>query len=47
MESKDELKKSNIKNRRCYFFDDTMRVIDIDFSDILLEKKSYENISKL
>ena len=47
MESKDELKKINIKNRTCYFFDDTMRVIDIDFSDILLEKKSYENISKL
>ena len=44
MLSKDELKEINIKNRRCYYFDDIMRVTDIDFSNILLEKKSYENI---
>ena len=35
MESKDELKEIDIKNRTCYYFDDIMRVIDIDFSDIL------------
>ena len=26
------------------FFDNIMSVIDIDFSDIFLDKKSYENI---
>ena len=44
MESKDELKKIDIKNRTCYQFDDITRVIDVDFSDTLLNKKSYENI---
>ena len=44
MESKDELKEIYIKNRKCYSFDDIMRIIDIDFSDILFDKKSYENI---
>ena len=29
MESKDELKDIDIKNRMCYYFDDTMRVGDI------------------
>ena len=37
MESKDELKDIKIKSRR--YFDDIMRVIDIDFSDVLLRKK--------
>ena len=44
MESKDKLKEIDIKNRKCYHFDDVMRVKDIDFSDILLNKKLYENI---
>ena len=44
MESKDELKKNDIKNRTYYYFDDIMRVIDIDFKDILLVKQSYEKI---
>ena len=35
MESKDELKEIDIKNCTCYYFDDVMRVIDSDFSDIL------------
>ena len=30
MESKEELKKNDIKNRTCYYFDDIMRDIDID-----------------
>ena len=46
MESKDKLKESNIKNRTCYYFDDIMRVIDIDFNNILLDEKSYEKILK-
>ena len=41
MKSKDELKEIDIKNCTCYYFDDIMRVIDIDFSDILLIEKSY------
>ena len=41
MESKDELKEIDIKNDKCYFFDDTIRLWDrdIDFSDSLLEEK--------
>ena len=48
MESKDELKEIDIKDRTCYYFDDIMWVRDIDFSDVLLTEKSYkayENIS--
>ena len=47
MESKDELKEIDIKNRKCYYFDDIMRVTDINFSNILLNEKSdkaYQNI---
>ena len=44
MESKNELKEIDIKNRLCYCFDDIIRFCDkdIEFSDILLAKKSYE-----
>ena len=46
MESKDELKEMDIKNRTCYYFDDLMRAwdidIDTDFSTILLDKKLYK-----
>ena len=41
MKSKDELKEIDIKNCMCYYFDDIMRFIDIDFSDSLLNEKSY------
>ena len=44
MEHEDELKEIDIKNRTCYYFDDIMRVLDIDFSDVLLGEKSYQNI---
>ena len=44
MEIKDELTKIDIKNRTCFSFDDIMRVTDIDFIDILLDRKSNENI---
>ena len=33
MESKDELTEIDIKNCTCYYFDDIMRVRDIDSSD--------------
>ena len=44
MDSKDELKEIDIKNRTCYYFDDIMRVIDIDFNNILFYEKSYKNL---
>ena len=44
MESKNGFAKINIKNRTCYHFDDIMTVIDIDFNNILLNKKPYKNL---
>ena len=40
MRSKDELKKIDIKNCMCYYFDDIMTVQDIDSRNILLDKKN-------
>ena len=40
MESKNELKEIDIKNRTCYYFDDVIKDIDINFTDILLDEKS-------
>ena len=45
IESKNELKESNVKNRACFCFDDVIDGTDINFSDILLNKKVYENTS--
>ena len=45
IESKDELKKIAITNRACYYFDDIIKDIDINFSDILLDERFYKNIS--
>ena len=39
------IKKDDIKNRACYCFDDIVKNIDINFSDILLNEKLYENIT--
>ena len=44
MESKDKLKEADIKNRTCYSSDDKIGVIDIDFTNILLDEKSYKKI---
>ena len=44
MESKSEFKKINMKNRTCYYFNDIMRVIGIDFNNILFNKKLYKNL---
>ena len=44
MESNYEFKKIDIKNRTCHYFDDIMRVEDIDFDYILLDERSYKNI---
>ena len=45
MESKGELKEIDNKNRACYYFDDIINAIDINFNDILFDKKLYKNIS--
>ena len=36
MESKDELKETDLKNRAFYYFDDITNDTDVNFSDILL-----------
>ena len=46
MESKDGLKEINIKNHTCCYINDTMRVININFSKILLNQKSYKEYKK-
>ena len=45
MKSKNRLKEIDIKNRAYYYFDDIFSIIDINFSNILSNKKLYENIS--
>ena len=45
MESKEKLKEIDIKNHGWYHFDDIINGIDINFADILLDEKLYENIS--
>ena len=52
MESKEKLNQIDIKNRKCYYFDDIIRAMDkdsdFDFSDALLDdklyKEKYENV---
>ena len=44
MQSNDELKEINIKNRTCYFFNDITKIEDFNFANILIDEKSYENI---
>ena len=44
MESDDELKEINIKNRTFYYSDDIMKIEDFNFYKILMEEKSYENV---
>ena len=45
MESKDEVKEIDTKNRACYYFDDLIKHRNINFDHILLDKKLYEFIS--
>ena len=46
MESNDELKETDIKNHTCYYFDDIMIIGGFCFDNILLEEKSYKNLSE-
>ena len=45
MKTKNELKEIEIKNRACCYFDDIINGTKINVSNILLDKKFYENIS--
>ena len=40
MESKNEFKAIDIKNKACYYFDYTLGIIDINFRNILLDEKN-------
>ena len=44
IESNDELKEIDIKNHRYYHFGDIIKIEDLDFDNILINYKSYENI---
>ena len=44
MQSKDELREIDIKNRVCCYFNDIINDIDIKFNDILLDEKSYKYV---
>ena len=47
MKSREKLKEVGIKNRTCYYVDDIMWVIDIDFNNLLLDKISYKKIQNV
>ena len=45
MRNKNKLKEIYVKDCACYYFDDIITGTDINFTDILLGNKLYENIS--
>ena len=44
MESKNELKETNIKDHTCDHFDDISKIEDFDLGNILIDEKLHENI---
>ena len=40
MESNDELKEINIKNRTFYYFDDIIKIEDFNLDNIVIDEKS-------
>ena len=44
MESNDNLREIDMKNRTCYYFDVIIKFEDFDLDNILINKKSYENV---
>ena len=42
MDSNDELRKINIKNRTCFYFNDIFKFEDFDNDNILIDEKSCE-----
>ena len=45
MDSNGELKEIDIKIRTCYYFDGIIKIEDFNLDNILIDEKSYENIS--
>ena len=45
MKRKNESKEIDIRNCACYYFDDIINGTKINFNNIVLDKKLYENIS--
>ena len=45
IKSKNKLKEIDIKNCVCYYFDDIINGLKINFSNILLDKKLHKSIS--
>ena len=43
MESNKSLKEIDIKDRRCYYFNDIIQIEDFDLDNILIDEKSSEN----
>ena len=43
IESNDKLKEIVIKNRTCYYFDDIVKIEDLDLDNSLIDEKSYES----
>ena len=43
METNDKLKENDVKNRKCYCFDDIIKIEDFDLDNILIDEKSYGN----
>ena len=44
MGSNDRLKEIDIKNRRCYYFDDILKIEDFNLVNISTDEKLYGNI---
>ena len=44
MDSKDELKEIDIKNRMGYYFDDIIKIEDLNLDDVSIDEKWYKNI---
>ena len=45
MESNEKLKETDIKNRTCYYFNDIIKIEDLDLDNSLIEGNSYKYIS--
>ena len=44
MDSNDELRETDIKNRICYYFDDIIKIENFNLDNILIDEKSYKSI---
>ena len=45
MDINDELKEIDIKNCMCHYFEDIIKTEDFNLDNILIDEKSYENLS--